>query len=277
MTQTSAKLFANWAIQILPYIEEQALYDSFTLYDEVPGTTLGDFVNKKARGTEIQYMLCPTDMGRATFCSKSGGNWARGNYGLNVGLGFLWDHLDAAKDPWKRRCGRGIASVNRGATMSQIEDGTSKTILFGELRIGLSERDRRGTWAMPMVGSNLIAETASNFGGPPNDCQLGNDDITDRAEIEADVGLPQLQAECMTMGWDNSVSVTIRSRHPGGAHVALADGSVRFISDDIQSSVLGPGYNDPATGACPTGEAAFGVWQRLNSANDGFSVDGSAY
>jgi prepilin-type N-terminal cleavage/methylation domain-containing protein/prepilin-type processing-associated H-X9-DG protein len=279
MTATNAKFFANWAIQILPFIEEQALYDSFVLYDEAPvGTALNDFANRVERGTELAYMLCPSDVGRGNFCSASGGNWARGNYGLNMGLGFLWNHRDPddADNPWRHQCGRGVAGVNRGATVAQIEDGTTKTIMFGELRVGLSERDRRGTWAMPMVGSNLLAEQASNYGCGPNCCDPGADDITDQALIEADVGPDRLRQECMTMGWDNSVSITLRSKHPGGVHVAMCDGAVRFVSNDIQSIPLGPGYRVPPDNRCPR-EDAFGVWQRINSANDGYVLDGSEY
>ena len=278
MTASNAKLFANWAIQILPFIEEQALYDSFVLYDEAPGTALNDFPNRPERGTELAYMLCPSDNGRGNFCSASGGNWARGNYGLNMGLGFLWNHRDPEDpdNPWRHQCGRGVAGVNRGATVAQIEDGTTKTIMFGELRVGVSERDRRGTWAMPMVGSNLLAEQASNYGGGPNNCEEGADDITDRALIENDVGIDRLRIECMTMGWDNSVSVTLRSKHPGGVHVAMCDGAVRFVSNDIQSIPLGPGYRVPPDNRCPR-EDGFGVWQRINSANDGYVLDGSEY
>ena len=29
---------------------------------------------------------------------------------------------------------------------------------------------------------------------------------------------------------------TVRSRHPGGVHVAMCDGSVQFINDDIETT-----------------------------------------
>jgi hypothetical protein len=34
---------------------------------------------------------------------------------------------------------------------------------------------------------------------------------------------------------------TVRSKHPGGVHVALADASVQFVTDDIETS----GYPGP--------------------------------
>lgn len=286
MTRSSASFTHNWAIQILPYTEEQALYDSFVLFDEQtsPRVYLHNVENRIPRGTELQVMLCPSDSGKEVkFGDTSpipvnGGNWARGNYGLNVGLGFWWDHLgnDPESYPWSKHCGRGYATINKGAKIAQIEDGLSKTIMLGELRIGLGPRDRRGTWAMPMVGSNLIAETASNFGGPPNDCQEGNDDITDRAAVEQEVGQGNLLAECMSMGWDHSVSVTMRSKHPGGIHAAMGDGSVRFITDNVEFTRLGPGYLDASNrGTCI--EQNYGVWQRLNSANDGFPVGDASF
>jgi prepilin-type processing-associated H-X9-DG protein len=37
-------------------------------------------------------------------------------------------------------------------------------------------------------------------------------------------------------GGEGANQATVRSRHPGGAHVAMADASVQFISDDIETS-----------------------------------------
>jgi len=290
MTGPTAQFHVNWAVQILPYIEEQALYDSFVFYDEPDPANaaagpsraaLNSFSNRAARGTQLSVMLCPSDIGATgnNFCSLSGGNWARGNYGLNYGFGFIWDSLNVLvspsenqENPWAQPCGRGIAGVNRGAKIAQIEDGTSKTIMLGELRVGLSDRDRRGTWAMPLIGSNLLGQQGSNGSGGPNDCTPRQDDLTDFAAVITDVGEQNLLAECMfpyDNNWNNSVQTIVRSKHPGGAHTALCDGSVRLITDNVQSVTEGTRF------LCE--EAKFGVWQRLNSSNDGFVFGDDAF
>jgi prepilin-type N-terminal cleavage/methylation domain-containing protein/prepilin-type processing-associated H-X9-DG protein len=298
MTGPASQFQPNWAIQILPYHEEQALYDSFVFYDEPDPTnplggpslaSLSQGFNRVQRGTQLQVMLCPSDAGINNYCSLSGGNWARGNYGINYGLGFIWQSLDYIVDsstpdnqenyPWKRHCGRGVASVNKGAKISEIEDGTTKTILLGELRVGLGTKDRRGTWAMALAGSNLLGQQASNGTGPPNDCVEGNDDLTDYQAAIDELGAEFLKSECMYPfdgGWSNSVQTTVRSKHPGGAHVAMCDGSIRFVSDNVHAIPIPRGYEDQATGLCPT-EDKFGIWQRLNSSNDGYIVDDSSY
>ena len=292
-TGPTVNLIANWGITVLPYIEEQPLYDSFVLFDEVSPssgqeeTSLSTFDNKAPRGTSLQYMLCPSDAGLNSFCSLNGGNWARGNYAYNAGLGYVGDMMTPTEDePWINQCGRGVGGYNRGAKMSQIEDGTSKTLMLGEIRVGLSDRDRRGTWAMPMVGSNVLAQHASNFARGPNDCDPGLDDIANRDDIIADTGgidgsygiFPGnafLAAECMLPStYAQSVATAVRSKHQGGVHAALCDGSVRFISDDIQSGIGSIGYEN----ACESGTLSdFGVWQRLNASNDGYVFDDSSY
>ena len=102
-------------------------------------------------------MLCPSDPfnKQSLFAGRhatEGDNWARGNY-ANGALGFLTvGGTNPAGGPdtvyWKNPKTRGVMGMNVALKIGQITDGTSQTILVGELRAGLSEFDPRGTWAL---------------------------------------------------------------------------------------------------------------------------------
>jgi hypothetical protein len=154
-------------------------------------------------------------------------------------------------------------------TTAQITDGTSHTIAIGELRTGRSAKDRRGVWAMQMVGSNLLMQHGANYGIGPNDCQPGTDDIRDNEAIIAENGPDSLRAECMlpfsSSSWNVSAQVAARSKHAGGIYAAMCDGSVQYISDFIDAGQQTEGLR--------CNEAVFGVWQRLNCPDDGYVIN----
>jgi len=271
----SDRLFANWAIKILPFIERQPLYDRFAalgrihkIADISVASELSNVLSVRApaaselRGTPLTVMLCPSDAANQEFFEGDGGNWARGNYAINGGLGFIWNF----ESWWNDGCSRGIATFNHGANIKQIEDGTTNTIALAELRAGLSSRDRRGVWAMGLVGSSIHEEHASNNVTAINSCGPGDEDIYRSSEIIDSVGEPTLLSECMMpdAGFQESAQSVVRSVHPGGVFVAMSDGSVHFISDFIDSG------NSIAGLDCS--EENYGVWQRLNGSADGYSI-----
>ena len=199
-------IWRNWAIDILPYIEEQQVKDAFTIdMFATPGIPVRHSMNKIPRGTEIPVMLCPSDVGRGSRFEGSGGNWARGNYGYN-GFQFWpneWGWFFLLNDPdfipfYKYNLGVGGIEDERSnrqvLNLSKISDGSTKTIILAELRVGLSDRDRRGVWAMGMCGSNIHCRNAAL---PINSCGGADDDVFGVADIIADVGDSALLAECM--------------------------------------------------------------------------------
>lgn len=277
------RLFSNWAIETLPYLELQSLYDQFQISRE--GSTLKRLThadNQPARSTELPIMLCPSDQGRGqpfTGGSFPGSSWARGNYGLN-GFQFWPNRFLAAAmrgDDGAHAGAQwvdfniGMGGIN-GPVMraARIQDGVSNTIMLAELRVGLSPRDRRGVWAMGMCGSNFHCRHA---GLPVNSCGGFDDDVFGVDEIYEDVGAGSLAAECMQpdSGVNASGQSVVRSLHPGGAYAALADGSVHFISDFIDAGRLSIGAYIGAD-ADDTAPEVFGVWPRLNVASDGFTA-----
>lgn len=294
------RLYANWALQILPQIEEQGLFDSFIFKDNTgrqislsannipvvarPAGKAGNG-NFVGRNTELQVMLCPSDDGRGRPYdggTVSGGLWARGNYGYNFGLGFPINSRtnDGMASVWDKTfenlgktvtCGRGIGGADIGCRMAQITDGASKSIAIGELRTGRSPKDRRGVWAMQMIGSNILGQHGSNGTFGPNPCEEGVDDIRGNPEIIAESGADMLRAECMLPyfndnSWNISAQVAARSTHPGGIFATMCDGSVQFISDFIDT-----GRQDDGGLQCD--ENLFGVWQRLNCPDDGYVIN----
>lgn len=259
---TSPKFRPNWVIKILPYMEEQGIYDTFD-FTKLIGDNTDPNRNRKARGTRIPTMLCPEDNGAdvpfAGYVTKpvsEGDNWARGNYACNGDNEYADDPL--TKDPQKI----GVFRINKTTKISQITDGTSHTLMVAEIRIGLNEIDRRGIWAMGSAcASNLCKH---GFGGDcngPNAAGEAADDFTGCDAVQKQVGRPIMIAERMTC-WEGCTSHQAgpRSRHaPGGVHVAMCDGSVHWISDDINT-----------TG--PNGECC-SVWDRIVAARDGLPVE----
>ena len=97
----TASLSPNWVIAILPFLEQQALFNSFTFVNPNTQATvyITDPLNAAARGTQLAVMLCPSDRynskpfngssAPSKGTSNMGDGWARGNYAANAGLGFM--------------------------------------------------------------------------------------------------------------------------------------------------------------------------------------------
>jgi prepilin-type N-terminal cleavage/methylation domain-containing protein len=263
---------AGWTITLLPYVEQQTLYDALDLTQPMSAA-----VNQPGRATQLSFMLCPSEPNGKIKCSRAGGNWARGNYGANVGMvnPKATAAYGSSTDQWNPGQ-RGVMGANVSLNIGEIKDGTTNTLLLLELRVGLSASDIRGTWAMGQCGASSLCSYGNNVsgGGSPNTCVNGADDQQDSGGTNsANGGDAVALQKCMKLDANNNWQSFPRSSHGAGVFVALADGSVRFISDFIESG--GGNGNCGINSICNTSN--YGTWQRIIASGDGMVVDGSKF
>jgi prepilin-type processing-associated H-X9-DG protein len=248
----------NWAVYLLPFLEQEPLYLQAKVHEYMIGYNSGNAALRDRWRTVVKdkvvpTYLCPGDAGNATpfqGYTHSPGPWARGNYAANAGPG--WWQMSLNGRSYSEAYGRTgpVMGINFGAVLQSIPDGTTSTVLFTEVRIGVDASDPRGVWALGYPGSSITAANAIGDCPTPNDNNETSDDVQGcpdfyypgigtRDRIGCNKGL-------LGLGWP-SWQAQSRSQHPGGVNVCFADGSVRFISNTIDQ----------------------GIWFSLISANDG--------
>jgi len=226
----------SWICAVLPYIDQAPLYNvlnfSVGLTNDPRGTTTPPN-NTWAAQQALPVLHCPSDtspptlngrsdggpgnLGLTSYKTCAGTNWAWGtwqngsgqfastrwgqqNNGLDYGNGFLcrgWGH-----------------PVN--TLMRDITDGTSQTFMTGE---AIGQYTQWDWWWL----SNATTATCSIPLNAPPQCAAA-------AGLSIDAGLKACAGD-----WPNNYS--FKSLHVGGGHFGMCDGSVKFISQNIDYTV----------------------------------------
>jgi hypothetical protein len=158
------------------------------------------------------------------------GRWPRGNL-HNGNLGTNYGNPRAAMLDINSASGAGCGGVK----ISQVVDGTSNTILVGENSAPNSQM-----WAMGTARGafcDVCAVPNAAMGPAWNDWEWSVG-IDMRGRTPGSVhhwGPVDTEGTCTIncVNYDNYYSF-----HVGGAHIALADGSVRFISQNISADTV---------------------------------------
>jgi prepilin-type processing-associated H-X9-DG protein len=234
-------------------VEQDALYKTVEPdildYMHSHGTNQGW---RAVRGETIPTYLCPSDpIGPGTPFALNDGNWARGNYAANAG-GYWYSYT--VEDCTYPGLGP-VMWVNAAATLQQIsnDDGLSFTVMFNEVRIGLTPSDRRGVWAMGMGGSSVTvaigwgADAGMGECTVPNDADEHSDMIEDCEVVRGELGLGlndglgQRQMGCSTANPPAhnffNIRAQARSGHGSGVNVCFCDGTVRYILNSVDATV----------------------------------------
>jgi prepilin-type N-terminal cleavage/methylation domain-containing protein len=262
----------NWAVRLLPFIEQAPL---FARVDLRTTAFISHANNAQVREAVVPSLRCPSDSFAETMLeignpARGGSLWARGNYAVSAGNGpLLRNSLSISQTRgiwgpdspgWLDRRFRGVMGPAVSVKLKEITDGLSNSILLGEVRAGISQFDRRGTWALGQAGASMIIwyGTGGDDNGP-NVCSDYADDVAGPLPTDADV----MKRECMPDwtgdNWNNQA--TARSAHVGGVNLGMADGSAHFISNDVD--VVPP----------PGAVGGWGsVWDRLIASADDESI-----
>lgn len=238
----------GWSTYLLPYIEETALYEQLGVGDQ----RLMDFFRESRRDpakvkiaqTPLPIFRCASDSSPPLLPgTMQGDRHFRGNHTVPryepptsnyMGLKGMFDNRCPPGKP--KTCeNNGIFYGGSKVRIKHVKDGTTKTIMLGER----DARCKAGTY----IGSR----------NPPGAGMYGSYMLIARTSIRFNFPLT---------GAHNTCTEGFSSAHDGGGNFAMADGSVHFISDDID-------FNN-GRGAFPN--PSIGVYQRLGSRDDGYSV-----
>ena len=219
----------SWILHILPYIEQENVYRQWDFSKSVLG-------NQAVATTDIRGLYCPTRRGgvRPDDQASMFLGWTSGgtDYGGCFGRGDGWinnnDEHHRFCDPIQTSTSSGVTNdslakrvgvfgPNSNTGFMAIRDGTSNTILVGEMQrlrpdagaTGAAKYNRTSYdgWALGGVAT-LFTTCAAD----PSHTQPG--------------------------GMNNCFFESPGSDHPGGAHFALADGSVRWLTENIDSNLF---------------------------------------
>ena len=260
------------AINILPYIEQGALYDRIMGEARPQGPGLpAPWTRWDGWTVSIPSFQCPSD----TRLENDSESPAVLNYKFSVGDTVRWNHEDG------QGIGRGMFSAGYTLRMADVTDGLSNTIAMGELAGGGGAREILG-------GVALNVGHVDNRGQPalclaridPNNTDFLTGAV--RANFRPHTGRawdgrPYFVAlsttvrpngpSCQEGGGDGWFQyATLSSRHPGGAHVVMGDGATRFISDNIDAG-------DPTALEVSSGRSPYGVWGALGSRSGGETIN----
>ncbi|QDT97226.1 DUF1559 domain-containing protein [Gimesia aquarii] len=214
----------SWVLQVLPFVDQSAVYNQWNFGTNVLG-------NRAIAETNLPVFYCPTRrskvrkiddrimLGENPSAGTPTNRFTKGgcDYGTCIGGGNGWAdgdffHLTHRTDSLIGTFGGGsngflgMFSVNSDTSIRDVDDGTSNTIMTGELQ------KLHGTTA-PQASQDAWAAggVATMF----------------------DTGISGGTAG----GFNNNFYQSAGSDHEGGAHFGFGDGSVRFLSENMSSQV----------------------------------------
>jgi len=278
---------AGTLLYLAPFVE------LVTAYETITGVTDGDYAGPwdtpgaQAMGA-ISIFLCPSNSEKTI---KSPGHIPR-NYVFSMGDSCWTQHSTNPSDS-HYSASRGMFFYNdhvtrlyTSKTFGDVVDGTSNTVAVSEC---LTPATRGGTDVRSNVAvhSGIWEDVAH---GRPGNCMTGLTMTSRTSFATSHASTENFRGDIAFCGWlsTNGFTTTTppntpicvynvpgalhdrwgvfppRSNHTGGVNVGFMDGSVRFVTDSVDTA------GATAT-AVNSGQSPFGVWGAIGTPNGGES------
>ena len=198
----------GWESLILDWLDQAPVKNRIDFNSQIGAQSINQ--------TVLRVFLCPSDTGPSTFSVNDTSNnligtMGRSNYVGMYGTGEIPDFPDT---------GEGIFFRNSAVRIADITDGTSNTIAVGERASNLA----MSTWTGAVT--NAIVKNLSGI--PGADDQLWPIFVLGHTGTVIEGQLPN-----NTTGHADDFT----SRHAGGVNFLFADGSVRLVSNNVDTKV----------------------------------------
>jgi len=205
----------GWGTMILPYLDQAPLYNSIGTNNgftspEGPwelalnsAATPVPYIETTLARTPLPAYLCPSD-------TMGGTNSKLNNYGTSNYVACVGEFFDVSQATTYR----GAFQTNTRVRLRDFTDGTSNTILCGERRIYGTQIGSIWIGALKdgTNGSNSVGRRVSAVTAPTNTGAGYRINGTDYAAFS--------------------------SMHTGGAHFLMGDGTVRFVSENLNMNTF---------------------------------------
>jgi prepilin-type N-terminal cleavage/methylation domain-containing protein/prepilin-type processing-associated H-X9-DG protein len=262
-------------ILILQYLEEANRYQLFDLNYNVnsdaaiaPGIPAKIGANSRARQQDVASYMCPSDQspnhyfgaGRSNVMACTGGANQRGGTPIDGIFSMPFPGQAASSSAAQ---GPPAGTALKGFRTAQVPDGLSKTVIFGEVIRGTKTWNDINQYDNTTAFNSTTAWTvAQAMDGRTIPQCMPNGNTTTASWIRytghqyyRDLPYTFSFSTTLSPNWNRRVSDLTRQRyncgttsftvahiaassyHPGGVTVTFADGSTRFISDDIDFAV----------------------------------------